>query len=738
MAFHDDYFFTNEEKWQFQNDINSVRYYDSLWNRGYTEIGLDDTAINPCVYYLEFRGVHNIPNSSDTLLFEHQAFIHVESGIYRIRNTNNYLHYPQQATYPDFKEPKSFDELKENVKGVSWRTFTAGVGGNYAAGVGSFFMNRRGSYYDWHTFINDWNCNLNLIPLWFDDYDKYKTALNNIAKNSVITNEMLDGGTPIVGVEYDTIFYRKYQSVNYSVKNREYTCYVKANEENKEKAWLLLCYIKSINTIVWLHSINPSLDLTTDATVKYEWNGLIFDQTVNEYPDIDEISDFNNYKGYISKYTLTKIPVEWKQSEYKLINGKYTFKKHDNITKLSDLQWGWIIDSIDKLGVVNNLENYFFVNDIGSNLIEFTDTNQFISWYNGNESIVPNDITPSTPDNPQPPTPPTDDKSDMVNPNNIIVPTANMVKYYVLNSGDLQSIGAYLWNSDDSIYNAIIKDLELMGSNPLDAIISVKAYPLDITKFNTLSPATFNIQIGRATVGDLKAHTIIQTKPLIDVCSFTIDRNYNDFMDFAPYTTYSIYLPYVGIIPLDTQGIYGKTIKVQLAIDIITGGGQYIISIGDAPIRYEPCQIAVDISLSAIDNRERVNNIISALSGTATATLGASLLGGNPLAIASATVGGIANTAVSDVLSNNIKNSGQGGSILNFINPQQVYLIKSHVPYQEPSNYNIQYGYCCNRYGAISKIQGKVWVENPNLDIVPCTENERNELKELLESGVVY
>ena len=738
MAFSDGYFFTNEEKWKYQDDINAIRYYHAYWNRDYTQIGLDDTAINPCVYYLEFRGVHNIPDSSDTILFEHQAQIHIESGIYRTRHINDFRNYVQPSTYPDFQEPKSFDELREQVQTGTWKTFTAGVGGNYSSSVGGFFMNRRGSYYDYHTLINDWNCNLNLIPLWFDDYDKYRTALNNIAKNSIITDEMLDGGTPIVGVEYDTVFYRKYQSVNYSVKNREYTCYVKANEENKSKAWLLLCYIKSINILVWLWSVNPSLDLTTSNSVKYTWLGLRRDELVDEYPNVEEISDFNNYKGYIQKYTLEQNNVDDDVSNFKLMNGKYTFKKHSDITKISEIEYGTFTNLTDSGSVVNNLQNYFFVNDIGSNLIEFTDVNQFLVWYNGNESILPNDITPSTPDNPQPPTPPTDDTSNPVSPNDIVVPTANMVKYYVLNSGDLQSIGVYLWNSDDTIYESVIKDLQLMGSNPLDAIISVKAYPLDITKFNTLSPTESNIEIGRASMGGLKAHTIIQTKPLIDVCNFTVDRNYNDFMDFAPYTTYGIYLPYVGIIPLDTHGIYGKIIKVQLAIDIITGGGEYIISIGDAPIRYEPCQIAVDISLSAIDNRERVNNVISALSGTATATLGASLLGGNPLAIASATVGGIANTAVSDALSNNIKNSGQGGSILNFINPQQVYLIKSHVPYQEPSNYNIQYGYCCNRYGAISKIQGKVWLENPNLDIVPCTESERNELRELLEDGVVY
>ena len=736
MAFNDNYFYNNEEKWKYQEDVNATRTYISGWNRGYTQIGLDElSAPHACIYYFEFRGSHPIGNN--TYEFEHQAFLHIEQGMARVRTIYSNKLYIQPATQPDFVEPDSFNELAENVKSESWNVLTAG-GPYYTIGVGSHQMDKRGTYLDWHVLINEWDSNLNLVARWFNDYDKYQNAIDNITSNAIITDEMLDGGLPIVNEKYDTVFYRKYQSVNYVAKQREYTCYVESDNDNKEKAWLLLCYIKSINTIVWLHSINAGLDLTSDSVVSYEWNGLIFDQTVNNYPDINEISDFNNYKGYISKYTLTKIPVEWKQSEYKLINSKYTFKKHDNITKLSDLEWGWVIDAIDKLGVINNLENYFFVNDIGSNLIEFTDTNQFLTWYNGDESIIPNDITPSTPDNPQPPTPPTDDKSDPINPNDIVVPAANMVKYYVLNSSDLQSIGIYLWNSDDSIYDAIIKDLELMGSNPLDAIISVKAYPLDITKFNTLSPAKFNIGIGRATIADLKAHTIIQTKPLIDVCSFTLERNYNDFMDFAPYTTYSIYLPYVGIIPLDTQGIYGKTIKVQLAIDIITGGGEYIISIGDAPIRYEPCQIAVDISLSAIDNRERVNNIISALSGTATATLGASLLGGNPLAIASAAVGGLANTAVSDALSNNIKNSGQGGSILNFINPQQVYLVKSHVPYQEPENYNIQYGYCCNRYGAISKIQGKVWIESPNLDIVPCTESERNELKELLESGVVY
>lgn len=325
MAFHDDYFFTSEEKYKFQEDVNATRYYRSYWDRAYVQIGLDDTVVNPCIYYLEFRG--NTPSGNVYMNFTHEAILHIESGGVRIRSDDSTKFISQTATYPDFVEPLDFTELYSNIQNKSWGTWYVSDNSDiFGRNIGYFYMREYSNYLDWHTLINDRNTNLNMVSLWFSDYDKYQSAKNNIIHNKIITPDMLDGGTPIVDTEYDTVFYRKYQSVNYSVKNREYTCYVKANEENKEKAWLLLCYIKSINTIVWLHSINPSLNLTTDATVKYEWNGLIFDQTVNEYPDINEISDFNKYKGYISKYTLTKIPVEWKQSEYKLMNGKYTFK----------------------------------------------------------------------------------------------------------------------------------------------------------------------------------------------------------------------------------------------------------------------------------------------------------------------------------------------------------------------------------------------------------------------------
>ena len=77
MAFHDDYFFTTEEKYKYQEDVDSTRVYRSNWDRGYVQIGLDDNVVNPCIYYLEFRG--DIPTGNVSLNFSHEAILHVES-----------------------------------------------------------------------------------------------------------------------------------------------------------------------------------------------------------------------------------------------------------------------------------------------------------------------------------------------------------------------------------------------------------------------------------------------------------------------------------------------------------------------------------------------------------------------------------------------------------------------------------------------------------------------------------
>ena len=180
MAFHDDYFFTTEEKYKYQEDVDSTRVYRSNWDRGYVQIGLDDNVVNPCIYYIELRG--NEPAGNVSLNFAHEAFLHVESGRVRTRGSYDNKDISQPATQPDFVEPLSFNELYSNIQSNSWGVWdVSDTSTTFGANIGYFFMSRYSNYLDWHTLINDWNTNLNIVSLWFSDYNKYLCIISRCA-----------------------------------------------------------------------------------------------------------------------------------------------------------------------------------------------------------------------------------------------------------------------------------------------------------------------------------------------------------------------------------------------------------------------------------------------------------------------------------------------------------------------------------------------------------------------------
>ena len=56
-----------------------------------------------------------------------------------------------------------------------------------------------------------------------------------------------------------------------------------------------------------------------------------------------------------------------------------------------------------------------------------------------------------------------------------------------------------------------------------------------------------------------------------DLGSVTIKRTFKDWRDFEPYTKLSIYLPYVGRYQLDLKKYYDKTVNIRYYLDIRTG-----------------------------------------------------------------------------------------------------------------------------------------------------------------------
>lgn len=64
-------------------------------------------------------------------------------------------------------------------------------------------------------------------------------------------------------------------------------------------------------------------------------------------------------------------------------------------------------------------------------------------------------------------------------------------------------------------------------------------------------------------------------------------RKYNDYRDFEPYTTVSVYLPYYGFVDISTKEIIDKYVQFRLYVDFKTGTAMYVIGVNDNSVSNE-------------------------------------------------------------------------------------------------------------------------------------------------------
>lgn len=81
---------------------------------------------------------------------------------------------------------------------------------------------------------------------------------------------------------------------------------------------------------------------------------------------------------------------------------------------------------------------------------------------------------------------------------------------------------------------------------------------------------------------------------------YEFSRLYNDFRDFEPYSSYSIYLPFCGTFPIPTANIIAgvgvpMTISVEYSIDLNSGQGNAFVYSNGVLIMTKPCCVAVPV-----------------------------------------------------------------------------------------------------------------------------------------------
>lgn len=220
----------------------------------------------------------------------------------------------------------------------------------------------------------------------------------------------------------------------------------------------------------------------------------------------------------------------------------------------------------------------------------------------------------------------------------------------------------------------------------------------------------------------------------LDFGTITIEEYFGGFLDYNPYTSLMLYLPYCGIQNISANDVVGHTVNLKLFCDASTGSGLYLLGIqytdANGQIRYAwkykwPCQVGQPIPITS-ENMAQIQKAI--LQNVGQAAVG--IATGNPFTVISGSIGileGTASTQSSTL-------GGQGDS--NDRNgPQTPYFLISRPDTRVPSDYNKNYGRPSLKTKRLGDLRGFTTVPNPIIN-TNATVEEKNRIISLLKDGI--
>lgn len=295
---------------------------------------------------------------------------------------------------------------------------------------------------------------------------------------------------------------------------------------------------------------------------------------------------------------------------------------------------------------------------------------------------------------------------------------------YVLTADELKTFTEWLYLDD------IIKYLSsLFSSNPMDGILSLAAMPYTPT---TVGAANITIAAKVSTAG---GRAVGKQYEVFDFTySGLTESIWGNAMDYGSGVKMDLYLPFVGVVPLNTNDAIYKRLHLRYIIDNLTGSGIVVLyssrtgSYWDSEDNINMLgNWSFNCRNTACLSRVDVSNLInSAVSTVTSATLGS----------ASGAIGGLIN-AMSQRPS--VQKTGALNASAGYLNsrvPQITYTFSKLVI---PSNQYSRIGRPTYATKKLKDCSGYVRCVNPRITFEgdPPTEEEMCEINNYLAGGII-
>ena len=334
-------------------------------------------------------------------------------------------------------------------------------------------------------------------------------------------------------------------------------------------------------------------------------------------------------------------------------------------------------------------------------------------------------------------------------------------KWYGLNETQLNGLvtwmnSGYQPTSNDQFIN------DFKGVNPAEYITSITYLPF----YPVLSGTDELINIGPLSTAVSGRKIAYEYGVTVGLGSYTLDRYFNDFRDFKPYTAISLYIPFCGTVELDAANYYNRTINVKLMIDMSTGSCTGLVFANDLLIDTISGQCGVKIPLAAFNMGDYQDAIINAQyqlkqaerqRDNAMIGAGIAIVGG---AITAGTgIGAVAGAAAAIYAVNKMYDARDRIENIEY-NIEHMQPKQTNISTGSPTNslgmeynarliitrpttldtdidiYGHTVGYMTNKQGILSDFSGFTQCSNVDLSGIPMTSSELSAIHEALKSGV--
>lgn len=326
-----------------------------------------------------------------------------------------------------------------------------------------------------------------------------------------------------------------------------------------------------------------------------------------------------------------------------------------------------------------------------------------------------------------------DDSSDSIN--DVPDPAygildAGFVNIYKVNTGALTALGNDVFPQLSQVTDLVtglqcVSDM-LFNSRLIDYVLDVHIIPCDVPAG---SPTA--VKVGGRTCSAVGS-PVTSNYVNVDLGSINIKEYFKNFADFS-FTSSKLHLPLVGFVDMKPEFWNGGELHVKYKFNVADGSFMaYVYStsskseLEESLVAEYSGQAAIHIPVTGASYASAISGLLSSAGSTI-----ASATTGNVAGVAQGVISAAANT------SPDINQSNGYNSSASIMGSKEAYLQIERPAYSMSVKSREEQGFPLNVTYTIGTMKGFTVAEAPILDGIPATLDEKQRIKQFLQSGVI-